>query len=213
MGAALLSSIPGRAVMSLTAMLAVALLGFGCGSSGRSGAASQAQAAPGSEFAGAALPAGVRAPRFVLSDQRGRPVTLGGPAGQVTLVAFLDSRCGRTCFLIAQQIRGALDRLQRPVRTLFVSVDPRADTRASVAGFLASASLTGRVRWLAAPAATLPRVWRAYRIVTPASGRAAFERSASVLLIDRPGDERVLYQQEQLTPEALAGDIGKLQGG
>jgi cytochrome oxidase Cu insertion factor (SCO1/SenC/PrrC family) len=114
--------------------------------------------------------------------------------------------------LIAQQIRGALDRLAAPVRTLVVSVAPRADTPARIARFLGSVSLAGRVRWLTSPVATLRHVWRAYRVVTPASGRGAFERSASVLLIDRAGFERVLYQQEQLTPESLRDDIARLRG-
>jgi len=48
----------------------------------------------------------------------------------------------------------------------------------------------------------------------PASdGRAAFQRTASVLLIDARGRERVLFGLEQLTPEALAHDIGRLQAG
>lgn len=205
---------PTRIAAPAAPLLAAALVAVGCGGAGHASSTSPAQAAAGSQFIGAALPAGVHAPRFLLIDQDGRAAALGGPSRQVTLVAFLYSRCGRVCFLVAQQVRGALDRLSRPVRALFVSVDPTADTRASVAAFLASASLTGRVRYLAAPAAALARAWRAYRIVTPSSqGRAAFERSASVLLIDRAGYQRVLYQQEQLTPEALIADVGRLQRG
>jgi hypothetical protein len=34
-----------------------------------------------------------------------------------------------------------------------------------------------------------------------------------VLLLDRAGRERVLFGIEQLTPESLAHDIGKLQAG
>jgi hypothetical protein len=34
-----------------------------------------------------------------------------------------------------------------------------------------------------------------------------------VLLIDRAGDERVQFGLEQLTPESLIHDIGKLQRG
>jgi cytochrome oxidase Cu insertion factor (SCO1/SenC/PrrC family) len=198
------------------ALIVAAVLLGGCGSSHGSGGSSpvpSAQGSAGSGFAGAALPAGVRAPRFELTDTEGRSATLGGAQAEVTLVAFLDTACGRACVLIAQQMRGALDRLARPVRTLVVSVDPKADTATRVARFLRTVSLTGRVRWLSAPPATLARVWKAYRVVTPAAGRAAFERSASVLLIDRRGFERVLYQQEQLTPESLRKDIGKLQTG
>jgi protein SCO1/2 len=196
----------------LAGALATAALLAGCGGSARQAAQTSAQSGQASGFAGAALPAGIRAPRFVLTDQAGRPVALGGRSSQVTVVSFVDTDCGRVCPLMAQQVRGALDRLARPVRTVFVSVDPQRDSPDRVARFLSSASLTGRALYVTGPSGSLPRVWRAYRVVTPAAGRAAFQRSVSVLLIDRAGIERVIYQQEQLTPEALVADIGKLQG-
>jgi hypothetical protein len=55
-------------------------------------------------------------------------------------------------------------------------------------------------------------VRRAYRIPPPSPG-AGIERSLSIFLIDRRGSERVIFQLEQLTPEALAHDIGRLQAG
>ena len=55
-------------------------------------------------------------------------------------------------------------------------------------------------------------IWRAYRVRPPSDGAAAFARSATVLLIDAQGRERVLYGPEQLTPETLAHDIGRLIG-
>jgi hypothetical protein len=49
--------------------------------------------------------------------------------------------------------------------------------------------------------------------VKPAgAGRSEFDRYASVLLLDAQGRERDLFEQEQLTPESLAHDIGKLAG-
>jgi protein SCO1/2 len=114
--------------------------------------------------------------------------------------------------LVAQQIRGALDDLGRRVPVLFASVDERADTPARVQAFLRTVGLQGRVRYLVGPAAALRRTWSAYHVTTPAAGRAAFERAVPVLLIDPQGHERVLYEQEQLTPEVLANDIGVLSG-
>jgi protein SCO1/2 len=96
------------------------------------------------------------------------------------------------------------------VPVLVVSVDPGADTPARIRGFLAQVSLTGRVLYLTGSRATLQPIWRAYGIVPPTAGRAAFERSAAVLLLDRAGHQRVIFQLEQLTPEGLAHDIGKL---
>jgi protein SCO1 len=189
--------------------LAVILAGCSSGSSTSSSSSSYSSAGA-SGFDGAALPAGARAEDFTLIDQAGRSVSLSRYRGQVTILAFLYSSCGPTCIVIAQQIRGALDELPHPVPVLFVSADPAADTPARVRRFLAQVSLTGRARYLSGPLAKLRPIWRAFHIVAATGGRAAFERSASVLVLDRAGRERVLFQLEQLTPEGLAHDVRKL---
>jgi protein SCO1 len=163
-----------------------------------------------SGFDGAALPTGVTPPDFTLRDQRGAPASLSAYPGQVVVVAFLYSTCGAPCVVIAQQIRGALDELPQVVPVLVISADPAADTRAHVARFLARTSLTGRVRWLTGSRAQLRKVWHAFRVLPASAGPAAFARSASVFLIGRGGDERVIFQLEQLTPEALSHDVRKL---
>jgi cytochrome oxidase Cu insertion factor (SCO1/SenC/PrrC family) len=128
----------------------------------------------------------------------------------VTVLAFLSSTCGAACTLIAQQVRGALDELAHPVPVLLISVDPSGDTPASVARFLARVSLAGRARFLTGPRAALEATWREYGVHPLSSGRSAFERSATVALLDRDGRERVLFGVEQLTPEGLAHDIRAL---
>ena len=169
-----------------------------------------------SGFDGAALPASTIAPGFTLRDQAGRAVSLGGYRGRVVVVTFLYSTCGATCIVIAQQIRGALDELggehARAPAVLIVSANPAADTPARVARFLAEVSLTGRVHYLTGSPSQLRPIWRAYHVTPASSGRRAFDSFASVLLVDRRGRERVLFESEQLTPEALAHDIGKLDG-
>ena len=126
------------------------------------------------------------------------------------MVAFLSTNCGATCAVIAQQIRGALDELPQVVPVFVISADPQADTPARVARFLAQTSLTDRVRWLTGTQAQLQKVWHAFRVLPASAGRAAFARSASVVVIDRNGHERVIFQLEQLTPEALSHDVNKL---
>jgi len=174
------------------------------------GGGSAAHPSTGTGFAGAALPASLPVRDFTLEDQSGRRVSLAGYRGQVVILAFISSTCGATCILLAQQIRGALDELPRPVPVLFVSVDPRADTGARVMRFLQRVALTGRVRYLSGSPAALRPIWRAYGIVPVTSDRAAFERAASVLLLDRDGRERVVFGVEQLTPEGVAHDVRKL---
>jgi cytochrome oxidase Cu insertion factor (SCO1/SenC/PrrC family) len=114
--------------------------------------------------------------------------------------------------VIAQQIRGAIDDLHAAPAVLIVSADPAGDTPARVERFLTDVSLSGRVRYLTGPPAQLRSVWRAYRIAPASDGRAAFERTATVMLLDRSGRERVLFGLEQLTPESLAHDIERLAG-
>jgi protein SCO1/2 len=171
-----------------------------------------------SGFQGAALPANVRAHKFTLTDQTGRPVSLSSYRGQVVVIAFVYSTCGSTCIVIAQQIRGALDELSRPVPVLLVSVDPDADTPARVRRFLAQVSLTGRAHYLTGSLKQLRPVWSAYGIdpasiasASASARNAQIESSTGVLLIDGRGFERVLFAVEQLTPEALAHDIRRLQ--
>lgn len=202
-------ALPALAAVLLVALILVVALGGGLsGSSPKS-----LTSAPSSGFDGAPLPPGIHASEFTLTDQNGRRVSLAAERGQVTVLTFLYSSCGAACVVIAQQIRGALDELHGTVPVLIVSADPRTDTSTNVRRFLAEVSLSGRVHYLTGPAEELRSVWRAYHVVPASAGAAAFGRYASVLLIDRSGKERVLFQSEQLTPEALSHDIERLQGG
>jgi protein SCO1 len=144
-------------------------------------------------------------------------VSLTNYRGRVVVLTFLYTTCGDTCVVIAQQIRGALDELAeehaRQPAVLIVSADPAADTPASVARFLAQVSLAGRVQYLTGPLSRLRRIWRAYHVRPASSGRATFDEYASVLLVDALGRERVLFQSEQLTPEGISHDVGRLEAG
>lgn len=182
----------------------------GAAASSASASEGSADTASNTGFDGAALPANTKPDDFTLTDQAGNQVSLSGFRGHVTILAFVYSTCGPTCIVLADQVRGALDELPRSVPVLFVSADPAADSPAHIAHFLAQVSLTGRVLYLSGSQAALAPVWRAYRVAAAASGRAAFARSAAVLLLDRGGRERDIFELEQLTPEALAHDVRKL---
>jgi protein SCO1 len=174
------------------------------------GASVAENARSSSGFDGALLPA-TEARNFTLTDQLGRRVSLSQYRGRVTILTFLSSTCHPTCPLIAQQIRGALDELGgNPVSVLIVSADPAADTQANVRRFLGEAMLDRRVEYLTGTRAQLQPIWHAYNIVPAQLGNAESPHAASVLLIDRQGQKRDLFQVEQLTPEALAHDIRKL---
>ncbi len=164
-------------------------------------------------FDGAAFPPGVRAHDFTLTNQRGQRVSLSASRGKVVVLAFLFSDC-RTCLLVANQVRGALDEVEgtHGVVTIFVSTDPQADTRASVSRFLSETSLSGRVEYLTGTPHELQPIWKAYAIPPVSAGKQASEEGSTVLLIDRNGAERVGFGLEQITPESLAHDIRMLAG-
>ncbi len=205
-------------VATLAVALALALVLLGISHNGATSPTPPAQRAPGSSagesssgFDGAALPANLVPRDFTLTELlSGRQVALRQYAGQVVILAFPYSTCAAPCTLLAQQIRGALDELPRPVPVLFVSADPGADSPARVARFLANVSLTGRVRYLTGSAAQLRAVWRSYGVAPASAGRAAYRRRIAVFVLDRRGSERVVFGLEQLTPEGLAHDICKL---
>jgi protein SCO1 len=196
------------AAAALIAAIAVGGLGGGSGAS----TSTPRGVNESSPFDGAALPLSAPVANFTLSDQSGRRVSLRDYRGRVTLVTSAYSGCGGACVLIAQQVRGALDQLPRAPAVLIVSAG-RGDTPAAARGFLAGASLTGRAEYLLGPAARLPAVWRELGVTPASSGRAAFARALTVLLLDPRGRKRVIFGVEQLTPEALAHDIRALQGG
>jgi protein SCO1/2 len=197
---------------ALSALLATALI-LAIVLSGSHGSAPVASPNQSGAFDGAAFPGGVVAHDFTLTDQYGRKLSLSSYRGQVVALVFLAPDC-RTCVLVAQQVRGALDELgPRPgVRTVFVSTQAGA-LRARAGHLLAETTLTGRVEYLTGTAHELRPVWHAYSIAPVSAGKAASEAGITVLLIDRKGVERVGFGLEQITPEGLTHDIRLLQAG
>jgi protein SCO1/2 len=192
----------------------VALLS-GCSGGGASTTGTRAASTgPESGFDGAPFPAGIGAPGFTLSDEEGGRVSLGEYRGRVVVLTFLYSTCGDTCVLIAQQIRGALDEMESeharlPV-VLIVSADPAADTPGHVRRFLSEMSLSGRAQYLTGTLSQLRAVWRSYDVKPASVGARKFDEYAPVLLIDPSGHKRVLFEAEELTPEALSHDVNRL---
>ena len=180
------------------------------------GVSTQSSATSALQLSGAQFPDNTAAPPFSLTDQYGYRVSLGEYRGRVVVLTFLYSTCGDTCVVIGQQIRGALNELEeehvRLPAVLIVSADPTADTPANVRRFLAEVSLTGRVQYLTGTPAQLRAVWRAYAIKPASDGRTLFDEYAPVLLIDPVGHKRELFESEELTPEGISHDVGKLGG-
>lgn len=159
-------------------------------------------------FHGAVRPPAARALDFRLRDQDGAPVTMRDYRGRDVVLTFLYSNCEDTCPLTAQQIRGALDDLGEDVPVLAVSVDPPNDTAFHARRFLVKQQMSGRMRFLLGTRAQLEPVWKAYGIQPQGEG---FEHTASTVVIDERGRQRVGYLTDQLTADGLAADLRTLR--
>lgn len=145
---------------------------------------------------------------FRLRDQDGESVSLADLRGEVVVLTFLYTTCEDTCPTAVAQIRGALDDLGHDVPALAVSVDPENDTPESARRFLVKHKVPNRVRFLLGDRSTLAPIWKSYGIGPQGE---EFDHSAYVLLIDRKGRQRIGFPVGQVTPEALAHDIAKLE--
>ena len=158
----------------------------------------------GAEFQGSIMPDGVRAPDFALRDQDGRPVRLRDLRGRPAIVTFLYTRCEQTCGPQAQQIKGALDRLEQPVPAVAIAVKPETDTPRSARRFLDEQGMTGRMRFALGSRRRLAPVWKGFAI-QPQLARA--EHQARIVLLDGRGFQRVGFPIDQATPERIAHDV------
>jgi len=163
---------------------------------------------PTAAFAGATRPADMPREDFAVRDQDGKALRLSQMRGKPVVVTFLYTTCRDTCPLTAQQIRVALDDLGHDVPVVAVSVDPANDTPRRAEAFLVKQGMQGRMRWALGSAEELGRLWKAYGI-QPQSDDA--EHTASTILLDKRGVQRVGFAASVLTPSGLAHDIAKLE--
>jgi protein SCO1/2 len=159
-------------------------------------------------FAGATRPPDIPATDFGVRDERGRMLRLADMRGKPVVVTFLYTTCKDTCPLTTQQIRQALDELGYDVPVVAVSVDPANDTARRARSFALKQSMQGRMRWALGSAQQLQRLWKAYGIQPQT---AVEEHSASTVLLDARGVQRVGFATSVLTPQALAHDIALLE--
>jgi protein SCO1 len=199
---------PTQRLLLLTLVTLLAAIGVVLVTSQSSETSAPSAPVTNSKFDGPSLPANLHAPNFSLLDQNGQRVSLSQYRGQVVVLTFIHSLCHDTCPFMVEQIKGGLNDLPRSVPVIGISVAPGEDTVAHRKAFLAHHEMTGRIAFLAGTQAQLKPVWRSYAI-QPVT--AKIDHSTFVLLIDKRGIERIGFPADELTPEALAHDIGVLQ--
>jgi len=107
------------------------------------------------------------APALRLRNYHGREVRLSSYRGKAVLLTFIYTHCHDVCPLIAAELHEALGILGRrasEVQVIGVTVDPRGDTPAAIAAFLAKHQMTGRMQYLVGTRAQLEPVWHRWRV-------------------------------------------------
>lgn len=89
------------------------------------------------------------APKFLLTDQRGKPVDNGALAGHVWIADFIFTRCTTVCPLITAKMALLQRRITNPAaRFVSFSVDPEHDTVAALAKYAKDWRPASENRWL-----------------------------------------------------------------
>ena len=164
------------------------------------------------EVRGSRPPARLELPQFSLRDQLGRTVSSDAVRGKAIVVTFLDTKCGESCPVIAEQIRAALTRLSAADRAstlaLAISVQPDDDTPTAARAFLRRHRVQSTLRYLIGSEAALRPVWDRFQVLPALDSGSSDIHSAPVRVYDRGGVWiSTLNARADLTPENLAHDV------
>ena len=194
------------------ALCALAISGCGGGSrAGGPGPAGQ------SGFAGSALTPVASAPPLALRNYLGDPVTLEHYRGKAVLLTFLYTRCVDVCPLITANPSVVLDHLgpaARSVQIVAVSVDPRGDTPRTVAAFLRTHHMSGRMKYLIGSARQLSLVWKVWHVAATRdpTSRKLVTHTSVTNGVSAAGKLMTLYGPS-FRPAQIIHDIPKLISG
>jgi protein SCO1/2 len=152
------------------------------------------------------------APPLALRNYLGQPVNIAADRGKAVLVTFLYTHCPDVCPLITANLRVAQNlmgpALAAKAQIIAVSVDPRGDTPAAVAAFLASHAMTGRMQYLVGSASQLARAWSAWGVGSERDAQqpALVNHSGLVYGITASGKQATIYAAN-FSPADVAHDV------
>ena len=135
--------------------------------------------------------AGIGGP-FTLLDGDGKAVTQADYAGEPTLVFFGYTHCPDICPTTLDAISQTLKALGpgKPVRALFITLDPERDTPAVMKDYVSS--FDPRIVGLTGSQAEVDKVAREYRVyakkVPTGDGGYSVDHTGVVYLMDRKGN-------------------------
>jgi protein SCO1/2 len=152
------------------------------------------------------------APALQLHNYQGHLVNIDSYRGKAVLVTFLYTNCPDVCPLITASLHASLEMMGKAAaaktQIIAVSVDPRGDTRAAVAAFLARHEMTGRMQYLIGSAAELGRVWAAWNVGSERDAQQPqlVNHTGLVYGISASGKIRTLYSSN-FKPSDIVHDV------
>jgi protein SCO1/2 len=155
------------------------------------------------------------APALALHNYLGEPVNIASYRGKVVLVTFLYTTCPDICPLITSDLRVALNEMgpkkAAKVQIIAVSVDPRVDTRRSVAAFLARHEMTGRMLYLLGTPNELGRVWEAWGVGSQRDlEQPQFVNHTGIVYGITASGERLTAYDPEFKPSEIVHDVSLL---
>jgi protein SCO1/2 len=190
----------------------VALLADGGNNSSSQPLPGNAHSAKSASFSGLEASPPEPAPPLVLHNYLGKPVNIDSYRGKAVLVTFLYTNCPDVCPLITASLHAALELMGKAqvakTQIVAVSVDPRGDTPAAVAAFLARHEMTGRMQYLIGSAPELGRVWKAWNVGSERDAQQPqlVNHTGLVYGITASGKIRTLYSAS-FKPSEVAHDV------
>ena len=168
-----------------------------------------------SGYAGFVLDPAKSAPQLALRSYLGEPVNIADDRGKAVLVTFLYTHCPNVCPIITSKLHTALTQMpageRREVRIIAVSVDPRGDTPASVAQFLAVHGMTGEMQYLLGTASALAKVWTEWGVGSrrDTGNPELVAHTALVYGITADGKIKTIYSSS-FAPSDIVRDVPRL---
>lgn len=150
-------------------------------------------------------------PPLSLRNYQGQRINIRQYRGKAVLVTFLYTKCPDVCPIIASNLGVALNLMggakSSKVQVVAVSVDPRGDTPAAVATFLARHGVAGRMQYLIGSAAELGKVWKAWGVGSERDAQQPqlVNHSGLVYGISASGKVTTLYAAN-FTPQEIVHD-------
>jgi protein SCO1/2 len=146
---------------------------------------------------------------FALQGPDGRVVTDADLKGQPFLVYFGYTNCPDVCPTTLAEMSDVLAKLPgKPIRALFITIDPERDTAGSLKDYLAS--FDSRIIGLSGDRAAIDKVEKAYRVYArkgpPENGGYGMDHSSIVYLMDSQGRFVEAFNLER-KPEESAKEL------